>query len=84
MGSGSLDWFFAQWFKTKKTLDYDFGTSSTRNLPDGTYETELVINKKGSAQMPFVVSLKTKDGREVRRILPGIKDQDSIIIKYTT
>jgi len=80
VGSGSLDWFFTQWFKTKKTLDYDFETSSTRNLPDGSYETEIVINKKGSAQMPFIVSMKTKDGREIRRVLPGIEDQDTIII----
>ena len=81
VGSGSLDWFFTQWFKTKETLDYGFETSSTRTLPDGTYETEIVINKKDTAQMPVVVAMKTKDGREIRRILPGIKQQETVLIK---
>ena len=47
VGSGSLDWFFSQWFKSKETLDYGIETSSTRILPDGTYETEIVVNKNG-------------------------------------
>ncbi len=81
LGSGSLDWFFVQWFKTKKTLDYSFETSSTVHLPDGTFETEIVVNKKGETQMPVVVALKTIDGREIRKIVPGIKQQDTILIK---
>ena len=81
MGSGSLDWFFAQWFQTVKTLDYGFESSSTRALPDGTYETEIVIYKNDAAKMPVVVALKTKDGKEVRRILPGIKQQETVLIK---
>ncbi len=80
-GSGSLDWFFAQWFKTNEALDYGFETSNTNILPDGTYETKIVINKKGNVQMPVVVALKTKDGQEFRKILSGIKQQDYVLIK---
>ena len=81
LGSGSLDWFFVQWFKTKETLDYGFETSSTNHLPDGTFETEIVVNKKGETQMPVVVALETIDGREIRKIIPGIKKQETILIK---
>ena len=81
VGPGSLDWFFTQWFKTKKTLDYSFENSSTSHLPDGTYETEIVINKIGAAQMPLVLAMKTKDGSEIRKILTGIKQQDTVVIK---
>ena len=81
LGVGSLDWFFTQWFKTKKTLDYGLENSSTRTLPDGTFATEIVINKNGAAKMPVVVKLKTKDGRVVRRIIAGIENQETVLIK---
>ena len=31
--------------------------------------------------MPVVVAMKTKDGREIRSILPGIKQQEAVLIK---
>lgn len=78
-GAGSLQWFFSQWFRTVQTLDYSFEESKTKTLADGRYETEIIINKNGVAKMPVVVALRTKDGREIRRLLPGIKQQESVL-----
>ena len=80
-GTGSLEWFFSQWFRTVQTLDYSFEDSITRTLPNGMYETEIKINKIGAAKMPVVVALRTKDGREIRRMVPGIKRQEKVFFQ---
>ena len=72
VGLGSLDWFFSQWFKTIKTLDYSFQGLMVRKLPNGFFETEVKVNKIGSAKMPFEVALITEDGNEYRKISSGI------------
>jgi len=80
-GIGSLEWFFSQWFSTVQTLDYSFEDSITRTLPDGMYETEIKINKIGAAKMPVVVALWTIDGKEIRKIVPGVKRQETVLFK---
>ena len=80
-GNGSLEWFFSQWFGTVQTLDYSFGDSTTRTLPNGFYETEVSVNKIGLAQMPLVVSLITKDGKQFRSLVPGIKQQETVVFQ---
>ena len=82
VGSGSLEWFFSQWFQTVKTLDYSLEESTTRKLIDGTYETKVTVNKNGTARMPIVVALILEDGKEVRKVLPGIDLQE--IISFRT
>ena len=77
-GYGSLEWFFSQWFLTVQTLDYSIEDSNTKTLTNGKYETEIMVNKIGVAKMPLVVALRTKNGREIRKMLPGIKPQESI------
>ena len=77
-GPGSLEWFFSQWFRTVETLDYSFEESNTKMLANGKYETEIKINKIGAAKMPIVVALKTIDGREIRKMLPGIERQETV------
>ncbi|MDP6216347.1 MAG: M1 family aminopeptidase, partial [SAR324 cluster bacterium] len=77
-GYGSLEWFFSQWFRTVQTLDYSFEDSTTRTLSNGKYETIIMVNKIGAGKMPLVVELRTIDGREIRKILPGIKLQETI------
>ena len=77
-GPKSLEWFFSQWFRTVKTLDYSFEDSATKTLSNGKYETEIKINKIGTAKMPIVVALRTKDGLEIRKMLPGIERQETV------
>jgi hypothetical protein len=62
-----------------QTLDYSFEDSTTRTLPNGKYETEIIINKIGIAKMPVVVALRTKDGREIRKMLPGLERQETTL-----
>ncbi|GIT72327.1 MAG: hypothetical protein Ct9H300mP28_21410 [Pseudomonadota bacterium] len=81
LGSGSLDGFSLSGSKQKKLWITVLRVHKPKALPDGTYETEIVINKNDAAKMPVVVALKTKDGKEVRRILPGIKQQETVLIK---
>ena len=77
-GDGSLEWFFIQWFKTVQTMDYSFDDSTTFMLPDGKYKTEITIKKIGSAKMPIVVALITKDGKEIRRMSPGLQIKEKL------
>ena len=83
-GKESLEWFFSQWFYSVKTLDYSFGESTTRTLPNGMYETEVIVKKIGLAQMPLIVSLKAKDGSEIRKLVPGIKNRDKIFFQTSS
>ena len=76
-GHGSLEWFFSQWFRTVLTMDYSLEDSTTRTLSDGRYETKIIIKKIGAAKMPVVVALITKDGKEIRKILPGLELQET-------
>ena len=78
VGRGSLEWFFSQWFKTVKTLDYSFQGLMVRKLSNGFFETEVKVNKIGSAKMPFEVALITEDGNEYRKISSGIEEVDKI------
>ena len=76
-GYGSLEWFFSQWFRSAQTLDYSFEDSTNRTLSNGKYETKIIINKIGAAKMPVVVALRTKDGKEIRKMLPGLERQET-------
>ncbi len=76
VGQESLEWFFSQWFKTVKTLDYSFEEFKTIKLQNGFFETEVKIKKIGSAKMPFESVLTTTDGKEFRKMSSGIAREE--------
>ena len=61
-----------------RILDYSFENSTTRILSNGKYETEINIKKIGTVKMPIEVSVKTKNGLEVHKIIPGIKSSETV------
>ncbi|GIT62629.1 MAG: hypothetical protein Ct9H300mP21_01750 [Pseudomonadota bacterium] len=71
---------FFTWFR-RQTLDYSFGDSTTRTLPNGLYETEVNVKKLDLLKCPLVVSLIKKDGKQIGRLVPGIKQQETVVFK---
>jgi len=63
-------WFFDQWLRTTKQLDYAITEAETHRLPEGGWETRAVVERQGGAVMPVVVvagDARTRiDGRQRR------------------
>lgn len=57
-----LDWFFDQWLRTTKTLD--FSVSEVRTLPqaNGRYQDAITLQRTGEATMPVVIQLIDSQG----------------------
>ena len=77
-----LGWFFEQWLKTDKPLDYRLG--EIRTDPVGNrYVTTIEINsRRGGALMPIVVKVSLEDGEEVIEEAKGRKSRERL--KITT
>ena len=64
VGGRDLDWFFDQWVRRTDGLDYSVADASTRRLPDGRWQTRVVVRRVGEAWMPVDVRV----GNETRRV----------------
>ena len=52
-----LDWFFQQWLHTTGQLDYSLGTVKTEQQPDGTWRTQVEVNRAGDNWMPVMLKV---------------------------
>ncbi|HEX7051856.1 MAG TPA: M1 family metallopeptidase [Longimicrobiales bacterium] len=63
-----LDWFFDQWFRTTRTLDYAIRSATTTRRADGSWETRVEVERTGEAWMPVTLEVagvrKVLDSRE--------------------
>lgn len=71
-----LGWFFEQWLHTSATLDYGIDEASTERLPDGRWQTRVVVIREGEAWMPVTLVvdgesrlLERRDRRQVAEIV---------------
>lgn len=65
-----MRWFFDQWYAHTPIVDYALAGLRNKPLRDGTWETELVVERRGSAIMPVEVELRLAN-RESRRVRIG-------------
>jgi hypothetical protein len=65
-----LDWFFDEWFRTTRTLDYEAKGVSTRDRGDGTFTTEICARNNDLAVMPLDLTLHYDDGTTGNATIP--------------
>jgi aminopeptidase N len=74
-----LNWFFDQWLETNKYIDYSLKSVKK----DSTNLYNIVIERKGSMQMPLDILIKEVDGAEYELHIPNkwyIKPTDAYIL----
>ncbi len=57
-----LDWFFDQWLRTTKTLDFSISEVRTLSQTDGRYQDAITLQRTGEATMPVVIQLIDSQG----------------------
>lgn len=77
--SGDWSWFFDQWFRTTKALDYGLGSVEMHSSPDGRFRTEVEILRLGEARMPVDVQVTTASGTQQRRRISGNLPSETVI-----
>ncbi len=65
-----LRWFFDQWYAHTPVVDYALAGFRNRPANDGTWETQLLVERRGSAILPVEVELRLANG-EARRVRIG-------------
>ena len=61
-----LDWYYAGWIKSLKSVDYGVETP----LPDGSSASKIILKNHGSLPMPAEVLVEFKDGTAERHYIP--------------
>lgn len=61
-----LDWYYAGWIKSLKTIDYGVETP----LPDGSSASKIILKNHGSLPMPAEVLVTFKDGTSELHYIP--------------
>lgn len=60
-----LDWFFDEWLRTTKTLDFSIEAVSSTRQSDGNYLDRFTIESSGEAIMPVKIAVTLADGSRV-------------------
>ncbi len=71
-------WFFEQWFRTNRTLDYALGEVAVEELADGRFRTDVEVRRLGTGRMPIDVQLYLASNEQQRRRLSGRPAHESI------
>jgi hypothetical protein len=66
-----LDWFFDQWLKTTKTLDFAVQHVSSVSNPNGRVTIQATVTRSGEAVMPVRVQFVLSDGSKIEEIWDG-------------
>jgi hypothetical protein len=79
-----LDWFFDQWLRTTKTLDYSVTEARSTPLEDGRYEHRITVRRAGEAVMPVDVTFTTADGGAQSFRWDGLTSENSFVYQGTS
>jgi len=79
-----LGWFFEQWLKTNKFLDYQVGQIKTTHVGNRYVTTIEVNSRRGGALMPILVKISLEDGEEVFEELKGRQRRERVKITTTS
>ncbi|HET7275944.1 MAG TPA: M1 family metallopeptidase [Longimicrobiaceae bacterium] len=81
-----LDWFFDQWFRTTKYLDYGIGSVEVDQLAGGDWRTRVEIIRMGQAWMPVVLKvgdetreLESHDVRQVVEVVTSDRPAEIVL-----
>jgi aminopeptidase N len=73
-----LDWFFDQWLKTTKTLDFAVKSVSSVTQPNGRVTLQATVSRAGEAVMPVHVQFVLSDGSKIEEIWDGQSSEKQI------
>ncbi|MBI3660757.1 M1 family metallopeptidase [Candidatus Acetothermia bacterium] len=66
-----LDWFFDEWLRTTKTLDFAATRATSAAQSDGTFNLQATVTRAGEAIMPVRVQFVLADGSKLEEIWDG-------------
>lgn len=76
-----LDWFFTQWVKENKRLDYAV-TRITLNKKQDKYQAKISLKNFGDAVMPVSITVTLKNGSRVFHFWDGKDDETELTFEY--
>jgi hypothetical protein len=76
-----LDWFFDQWLRTTKTIDFSVEDVSSTPTADGGYEHEITVRREGEAVMPVAIRLSQADGKTQELWWEGLEDMKGFTVE---
>lgn len=79
-----LDWFFEQWLRTTKTLDFFIDSVSIQQLEDGSFLNGFTVKRAGEAVMPVRIALFFQDGTKREEQWDGLAEAQEFSIKAGT
>ena len=79
-----LDWFFDQWLRTTKTLDFFIDSVRIQRLEDGSFLNSFIAKRAGEAVMPVRIALFFQDGTLREEQWDGLAEAKEFSIKAGT
>jgi hypothetical protein len=74
-----LDWFFDQWLHRTPTVDYKKGEVKKERLADGTWRTEVNLERRGDGIMPVDIEVDIGNGEKLTKRWDG-KAESGIVV----
>ncbi len=76
-----LDWFFDQWLNRTPTVDYKKGEIKKEKLADGSWRTEVNLERKGDGVMPVEVEVDLGDGQKMTKRWDGQAESGAVVFE---
>jgi hypothetical protein len=76
-----LDWFFEQWLHGTATVEYALGEIKKFKQADGTWRTEVEVQRKDQGVMPVEVVVETKDGQKLVQRWDGQEEKQTLVFE---
>jgi len=76
-----LDWFFDQWLNRTPTVDYKKGEIKKEKLTNGSWRTEVNLERKGDGVMPVDVEVDLGDGQKITRRWDGQAESGVVVFE---
>lgn len=78
-----LDWFFDQWLHRTPTVDYKKGEIKKAQLANGTWRTEVNLERKGDGIMPVDVEIDLDNGEKMTKRWDGQAESGVVVFETT-
>lgn len=84
IGQKELDWFFDEWLRTTKTLDFSLAEVRSTAPGDGRYQHTLTVQRIGEAVMPVLIQLIDAKGEAQRIEWGGQEPMKQFVLEGTS